>query len=63
MPVCVCVQTSDSSFTVPSEVEEELQQLKQKLSQEESLTRSLQEQLMVAEQRLKEKEEDHAEQV
>ncbi|KAL6459803.1 hypothetical protein MHYP_G00315620 [Metynnis hypsauchen] len=56
-------QTSDSSFTVPSEVEEELQQLKQKLSQEESSTHSLQEQLMVAEQRLKEKEEEHAEQV
>uniref|UniRef100_A0A3B4DNZ9 Golgin B1 n=2 Tax=Pygocentrus nattereri TaxID=42514 RepID=A0A3B4DNZ9_PYGNA len=56
-------QTSDSSFAEPSEVEEELQQLKQKLSQEESSTRSLQEQLMVAEKRLKEKEEEHAEQV
>ncbi|KAI4888823.1 hypothetical protein NFI96_023933, partial [Prochilodus magdalenae] len=56
-------QTSDSSFTVPSGVEEELQQLKQKLSEEESLTRSLQEQLVVAEQRLKEKEDDHAEKV
>ncbi|XP_072530207.1 uncharacterized protein golgb1 [Salminus brasiliensis] len=56
-------QASDSSFTVPSGVEEELQQLKQKLSQEESSKQSLQEQLRVAEQHLKEKEEAHVEQV
>lgn len=63
MCLCVCVQTSDSSFTVPSGIEEELEQLKQKLIQEESLTQSLQEQLRFTEDRLKEKEEDHAEQV
>ncbi|KAG9280484.1 golgin subfamily B member 1 isoform X1 [Astyanax mexicanus] len=56
-------QTPDSSFTAPPEVEEELLQLKQKLIQEESANQNLQEQLRVVEQHLKEKEEDHAEQV
>lgn len=56
-------QSSESSFTLPSGLEEELQKLKEKLSQEESSGESLREQLRVAEQRIKEKEEEHAEQV
>ncbi|MCJ8742935.1 hypothetical protein PDJAM_G00087970 [Pangasius djambal] len=56
-------QSSESSFTLPSGLEEELHKLKEKLSQEESSNQSLREQLTVAEQRIKEKEEEHAEQV
>uniref|UniRef100_A0A4W4HT12 Golgin B1 n=1 Tax=Electrophorus electricus TaxID=8005 RepID=A0A4W4HT12_ELEEL len=56
-------QSSESSFTVPAGLEEELQQLKQKLSQEELSTRSLREELGAAEQCLKEKEEYYTEQV
>ncbi|XP_062853113.1 golgin subfamily B member 1 [Trichomycterus rosablanca] len=56
-------QSSDSSFTAPAGLEEELQQLKQKLIREEAATRTLQEQLQEAERRLNEREEDHAEQV
>lgn len=56
-------QSSESSFTLPSGLEEELHKLKEKLSEEESSSESLREQLRVAEQRIKEKEEEHAEQV
>ncbi|XP_076845839.1 uncharacterized protein golgb1 [Brachyhypopomus gauderio] len=50
-------QSSESSFSVPAGVEEELHQLKQKLDQEESSTQSLREELRAAHQRLEEKEE------
>ncbi|XP_060759789.1 golgin subfamily B member 1 isoform X2 [Neoarius graeffei] len=56
-------QSSESSFTLPSGLEEELQKLREKLSQEESSTRSLREQLSVSEQREREREAEHAEQV
>ncbi|XP_026087000.1 golgin subfamily B member 1-like isoform X8 [Carassius auratus] len=54
-------QNSESSFQMAPEVEEELQQLKEKLSQAESTNMSLQHQLWEAEQRVR--EEGHAEQV
>ncbi|KAK3544876.1 hypothetical protein QTP86_027585 [Hemibagrus guttatus] len=56
-------QSSETSFTLPSGLEEELHKLKEKLSQEESSNQSLRDQLRVSEQRIKEKEEEHAEQV
>ncbi|XP_058273585.1 golgin subfamily B member 1 isoform X2 [Hemibagrus wyckioides] len=56
-------QSSETSFTLPSGLEEELQKLKEKLSQEESSNQSLRDQLRVSEQRIKEEEEEHAEQV
>ncbi|KAI5626025.1 golgin subfamily B member 1 [Silurus asotus] len=56
-------QNSESSFTMPAGSEEELRKLKEKLSEEELSNQSLREQLRVAEQRIKEKEEEHAEQV
>ncbi|XP_030632821.1 golgin subfamily B member 1 [Chanos chanos] len=56
-------QSSDSSFTMAPGVEEELQQLKVKLSEEESTSTMLREQLEAAEQLLRDKEESHAEQV
>ncbi|XP_043093536.1 golgin subfamily B member 1 isoform X2 [Puntigrus tetrazona] len=54
-------QNSESSFQMPPGVEEELQQLKEKLSQAELANKSLQHQLWEAEQRVR--EEGHAEQV
>ncbi|KAK2892658.1 hypothetical protein Q8A67_012646 [Cirrhinus molitorella] len=54
-------QNSESSFQMPPGVEEELQQLKEKLSQAESANKTLQHQLWEAEQRVR--EEGHAEQV
>ncbi|KAF7693770.1 hypothetical protein HF521_007523 [Silurus meridionalis] len=56
-------QNTESSFTMPAGSEEELRKVKEKLSEEESSNQSLREQLRVAEQRIKEKEEEHAEQV
>ncbi|XP_066525017.1 golgin subfamily B member 1 [Hoplias malabaricus] len=56
-------QSSESSFSVSSVGEDELQQLKLKLNQEENLSQSLQEQLRISEHRLKEEQEHHAEQV
>ncbi|XP_016135131.1 golgin subfamily B member 1-like isoform X2 [Sinocyclocheilus grahami] len=54
-------QNSESSFQMAPGVEEELQQLKEKLSQAESANKNLQHQLWEAEQRVR--EEGHAEQV
>ncbi|XP_056103451.1 golgin subfamily B member 1 isoform X2 [Rhinichthys klamathensis goyatoka] len=54
-------QNSESSFQMAPGVEEELQQLKEKLSQAESSNKMLQQQLWEAEQRVR--EEGHAEQV
>ncbi|XP_016331255.1 golgin subfamily B member 1 isoform X2 [Sinocyclocheilus anshuiensis] len=54
-------QNSESSFQMAPGVEEELQQLKEKLSQAESANKTLQHQLWDAEQRVR--EEGHAEQV
>ncbi|KAK9976054.1 hypothetical protein ABG768_021272 [Culter alburnus] len=54
-------QNSESSFQMAPEVEEELRQLKEKLSQAESSNKILQQQLWEAEQRVR--EEGHAEQV
>ncbi|KAI7791828.1 putative golgin subfamily B member 1 [Triplophysa rosa] len=54
-------QNSESSFTMPPAVEEELQQLREKLTQAESSNRTLQHQLWEAEQRVR--EEGQAEQV
>ncbi|XP_073693899.1 uncharacterized protein golgb1 [Garra rufa] len=54
-------QNSESSFQMPPGVEEELQQLKEKLSQAELANKTLQHQLWEAEQRVR--EEGHAEQV
>lgn len=54
-------QNSESSFTIAPAVEEELQQLREKLTQAESSNRTLQHQLWEAEQRVR--EEGHAEQV
>ncbi|XP_070784761.1 golgin subfamily B member 1 [Enoplosus armatus] len=57
-------QSPDSSFTgAGAAVEEELQELKNKLSEEEANRRELQEQLQTTEQLLREKESAHAEQV
>ncbi|KAK2832102.1 hypothetical protein Q7C36_015564 [Tachysurus vachellii] len=56
-------QSSESSFTLPSGLEEELHKLKEKLNQEESTNQSLREQLSVSEQQIKDKEEEHEEQV
>ncbi|XP_070848210.1 golgin subfamily B member 1 isoform X2 [Chaetodon trifascialis] len=54
----------DSSFTgAGAAVEEELQELKNKLSEEEANSRELQERLQAAEQLLQEKESAHAEQL
>ncbi|KAM6984757.1 uncharacterized protein golgb1 [Aplochiton taeniatus] len=53
----------DSSFTSASVVEEELQELKRKLTEEESNSRSLQECLQTTEQLLREKEDTHSEQL
>uniref|UniRef100_A0A8C1LXR4 Golgin B1 n=1 Tax=Cyprinus carpio TaxID=7962 RepID=A0A8C1LXR4_CYPCA len=54
-------QNSESSFQMAPGVEEELQQLKEKLSQAESANMTLQHQLWEAEQRVR--EEGHAEQI
>ncbi|XP_039524149.1 golgin subfamily B member 1 isoform X1 [Pimephales promelas] len=54
-------QNSESSFQMAPGVEEELQQLKEKLTQAESSNKMLQQQLWEAEQRVR--EEGHAEQV
>lgn len=54
-------QNSESSFQMAPGVEEELQQLKEKLSQAETSNKILQQQLWEAEQRVR--EEGHAEQV
>ncbi|XP_068076877.1 golgin subfamily B member 1 isoform X2 [Danio rerio] len=54
-------QNSESSFQMAPGVEEELQQLKEKLSQAELANKMLQQQLWEAEQRVR--EEGHAEQV
>ncbi|KAG5845894.1 hypothetical protein ANANG_G00144020 [Anguilla anguilla] len=56
-------QSPDSSLTMAPGMEEELQQLKLRLQEEESVSRTLREQLEASEQRLREKEEGHAEQV
>lgn len=60
-----CLQQSpDSSFTgAGAAVEEELQELKKKLSEEEARSRELEERLLASEQLLQEKEAAHAEQV
>ncbi|XP_061106813.1 golgin subfamily B member 1 isoform X2 [Conger conger] len=55
-------QSPDSSFTMVPGMEEELQQLKHRLQEEESVSRTLREQLEVSEQCLREKE-GHVEQV
>ncbi|XP_051974254.1 golgin subfamily B member 1-like [Xyrauchen texanus] len=54
-------QNSENSFVMTPGVVEELQQLKEKLSQAESSNKALQQQLWDAEQHVR--EEDHAEQV
>ncbi|XP_045927654.1 golgin subfamily B member 1 isoform X1 [Micropterus dolomieu] len=57
-------QSPDSSFTgAGAAVEEELQELKNKLSEEEAKSRELQERLQTTEQLLQEKESAHAEQL
>ncbi|XP_027016601.2 golgin subfamily B member 1 [Tachysurus fulvidraco] len=56
-------QSSESSFTLPSGLEEELHKLKEKLNQEETSNQSLREQLSVSEQQIKATEAAHAEQV
>ncbi|XP_029317768.1 LOW QUALITY PROTEIN: golgin subfamily B member 1 [Cottoperca gobio] len=57
-------QSPDSSFTgVGAAVEEDLQELKNKLSEEEANSRELQERLQTTEQILQEKESAHAEQL
>lgn len=57
-------QSPDTSFSgVGSAAEEELQELKNKLSEDEAKCRELQEQLQTTEQLLQEKEAAHAEQV
>lgn len=57
-------QSPDTSFSgVGSAAEEELQELKNKLSEEEGKCRELQERLQSSEQLLQEKEAAHAEQV
>ncbi|KAM9334761.1 uncharacterized protein golgb1 [Symphorus nematophorus] len=57
-------QSPDSSFTGASTAaEEELQELKNKLSEEEANNRGLQERLQTSEQLLQEKESVHAEQL
>ncbi|TTN49601.1 Golgin subfamily B member 1 [Bagarius yarrelli] len=56
-------QSSESSFLIPSCLEEEIHNLKEKLSQEKSSNQSLQEQLRVLEERIKEREVAHTEQV
>ncbi len=62
-PFCL-QQSPDSSFTgAGAAVEEELQELKNKLSQEEANSRELQERLQTSEERLREKESAHAEEV
>lgn len=58
---CVLQQSPESSFTTGGE--EELQELKNKLSEEEINNRELQERLRHAQQLLEEKEAAHAEQV
>lgn len=60
-----CLQQSpDSSFTgAGAAVEEDLQELKNKLSEEEADRRELQERLQTTEQLLQEKESAHAAQV
>lgn len=55
-------QSPDSSFTGAA-VEEELQELKNRLSEEEANNRILKEQLQATEQQLREKESAHTEQV
>ncbi|KAM6896804.1 uncharacterized protein golgb1 isoform 1-T1 [Lycodopsis pacificus] len=55
-------QSPDSSFTGAA-VEEELQELKNKLSEEEAKSRELWEQLQTTEQTLQEKQSAHAEQL
>lgn len=57
-------QSPDTSFSgVGSAAEEELQEFKNKLSEEEAKCRELQERLQTSEQLLQEKEAAHAEQV
>lgn len=57
-------QSPDTSFSgVGSAAEEELQEVKNKLSEEEGKCRELQERLQTTEQLLQEKEDAHAEQV
>ncbi|KAJ8381744.1 hypothetical protein SKAU_G00025220 [Synaphobranchus kaupii] len=56
-------QSPDSSLTMAPGMEEELQQLKLRLQEEESVSRTLREQLEASEQLLQEKEAGHAEQV
>ncbi|KAL4659430.1 golgin subfamily B member 1 [Arapaima gigas] len=57
------IQSPDSSFTMAPGMEEELQQLKHRLQEEESMSRMLREQLETSEQQLREKDEKYAEQV
>lgn len=58
------LQSPDTSFTgVGSAAEEELQDLKNKLSEDEGRCRELEEQLQMTKQLLQEKEAAHAEQV
>lgn len=56
-------QSSEGSFSAAPGVEEELQQLKAKLQEEETASRTLQERLEASTQLLTEKEQGHAEQV
>lgn len=57
-------QSPDSSFSLAdAAVEQELQELKNKLSEEEANSRELKERLRATEQVLQEKESAHAEQV
>lgn len=57
-------QSPDSSFTeAGAALEEELQNLRKRLSEEEAQSRQLKEQLHAAEQLLQEKESNHAQQV
>uniref|UniRef100_W5NEI0 Golgin B1 n=1 Tax=Lepisosteus oculatus TaxID=7918 RepID=W5NEI0_LEPOC len=56
-------QSPDVSLSLAPGLEEELQQLRLRLQEEESVSRTLREQLEVSEQRLREKEESHAEQL
>ncbi|MBN3315803.1 GOGB1 protein, partial [Atractosteus spatula] len=56
-------QSPDVSLSLAPGLEEELQQLRLRFQEEESVSRTLREQLEVSEQRLREKEESHAEQL
>ena len=59
----MAAQSPNSSFSSVPGVEEELQDLRRRLSEEEASSRTLQERLQTSEQLLREKDQAHAEQV